>query len=82
MENHRVYKRSHTLVYTKNGVACGAMDNPDRVEILVNPMSSTITFDANSRDMARVCQMLEDAFDRGQFAKAEEVCKALNIKNI
>jgi hypothetical protein len=80
MQNHTVHKASHILTYWKDGVACGPLDNPNKVEVRVSPMSPAFTFDsATSRDIAQLSAALDEAFERGRFAKAKEVANALNL---
>jgi hypothetical protein len=80
MQNHTVRTDAYILTYWKDGAACGSLDNPDKVELRVTPISPAFTFDsATSRDLAFLCSALTEAFERGRFAKAKEIAQALNI---
>ena len=82
MKNHRIIEKSHTSEFWKEGRACGRDEDPD--QILVHVSGSTVfTFDReDSKELAKLKAILDEAFERGRAHKLKEIRGTLGITSI
>lgn len=74
MDNHTLRKATHTLTFWKDGVAVGAMDATDKVELKVGGHFPVFEFESSQcRECAMLEQALAKAYDAGKKARSKEI---------